>query len=281
MKDVVFSICIVVVLVAAPVSFSFPGAGVRAWSASSEGAASGPPEDARAGTTWTEPMTGMEFVWVPPGCCQMGCGSADADCDADEKPAHEVCVNGFWLGKYPVTQGVWQAVIGDNPSHFDAGDDYPVENVSWEDAREFIRRFNSLAGGRYEFRLPSEAQWEYACRSGGGSEKYAGGEDVDKVAWFDGNSGGTTHPVGTKAPNGLGIYDMSGDVWQWCEDVYLDTAYAGSEHDNPLYVYDGSGRVLRGGGWSSIAKRVRCGYRRDGVPSGRLPNVGLRLVKTP
>ena len=137
----------------------------------------------------------MEFVWVPGGCYRMGSNSGEDD----EQPVHEVCVDGFWLGKYEVTQAEWQRVMGNNPSHF-KGDRNPVEIVSWDDAQEFIKRLNAKGNGT--FRLPTEAEWEYAARSGGKDEKYAGGNDVDRVAWYKSNSGGKTHPVGTKAPNG-------------------------------------------------------------------------------
>jgi hypothetical protein len=150
----------------------------------------------RAGDTWTDPVTGMVFVWVSGGCYQMGCGSWTSNCSGDESPVHEVCVDGFWMGQTEVTQGQWQRVMGDNPSYFKKGDQYPVECVSWEDAKEYILKLNSK--GIAKFRLPSEAEWEYAARSGGKAEKYSGGGDLDSVAWYDGNSGKSTHPVKTK-----------------------------------------------------------------------------------
>ena len=154
-------------------------------------------------------------------------------------------VGGFWIGKYTVTQGQWQKVMGNNPSGFKKGDNYPVETVSWDDAKEFIRKLNGKSG--YTFRLPTEAEWEYAARSGGKAEKYAGGNDIDAVAWYVANSGRSTHPVGTKAPNGLGIYDMSGNVWQWCEDKYDAEAYKKHQRNNPISSSGGSLKVLRGG----------------------------------
>ncbi|MDB4444681.1 PEGA domain-containing protein, partial [bacterium] len=161
----------------------------------------------RPSEVWRESVTGMEFVWVPGGCYEMGCGSWTSDCDGDEKPVHEVCVDGFWMGKYEVTQGQWKLVMGSNPSHFKKGDNYPVELVSWNDAKGFKRKLSSMNRGKYTFRLPTEAEWEYACRSGGQPEEYAGGSDVDRVGWYLDNSGHSTHPVGTKTANGLGIYD--------------------------------------------------------------------------
>jgi formylglycine-generating enzyme required for sulfatase activity len=231
---------------------------------------------------WKDPTTGMEFVWVEGGTYQMGCGSGD--CKPTSSPEHEVTVNGFWIGKYSVTQGQWQKVMGNNPSAFKKGDNYPVETVSWNDAKEFIQKLNSKGG---TFRLPTEAEWEYAARSGGKPEKYAGGSDVDSVAWYSGNSGKSTHPVGTKSPNGLGIYDMSGNVWQWCEDTYDDAAYKKHQRNNPISNSGGSDKVIRGGSWSRDASWVSCSFRGHWDPSshglgGRFggSGLGLRLVRT-
>ena len=232
---------------------------------------------------WKDPATGMEFVWVEGGTYLMGCGSGD--CPPNESPEHEVTVSGFWIGKYTVTQGQWQKVMGGNPSGFQKGDNYPVETVSWDDAKEFIRKLNGNNG--YTFRLPSEAEWEYAARSGGKAQKYAGGSDVDAVAWYGANSGKSTHPVGTKAPNGLGIYDMSGNVWQWCEDIYDESAYKNHQRNNPISNSGSSLRVLRGGSWSRDATWARCTFRGHWEPAshglgGRLggSGLGLRLVRS-
>ena len=208
----------------------------------------------------------------------MGCGSQMSDCDDDEKPVHEICVDGFWMGKYEVTQGQWEKVIGSNPSRFKNGNDYPVEKVSWNDAKEFIGKLNSLNNGQFKFRLPTEAEWEYACRSGGRPEKYAGGNDVDQVAWYSSNSGRSTHPVGTKAPNSLGIYDMSGNVWEWCEDIYSKDAYIKHQRNNPIYTGGGSSRVYRGGCWFYGPRYVRCVDRSKFVPDYRYSSLGFRLA---
>jgi formylglycine-generating enzyme required for sulfatase activity len=168
--------------------------------------------------------------------------------------------------------------MGSNPSYFKNGADYPVEQVSWNDAQEFIRRLNGQGSAR--FRLPTEAEWEYACRSGGKEETYAGGESVGSVAWYDGNAGGQTHAVGTKAPNGLGLYDMSGDVWEWVEDIYNDSAYQRHTRNNPVNTGGGSGRVFRGGAWYFVAGYARCAYRGDGDPGGRRRTLGFRLLRT-
>jgi formylglycine-generating enzyme required for sulfatase activity len=232
------------------------------------------------GETWREPVTGIEFVWVPGGCYQMGCGSWTGDCSNDENPVHEVCVDGFWMGKYELTQGQWQKVMGRNPSFFKGGDTHPVTRVSWNDAQDFIRKLKSTNGGRYEFRLPSEAEWEYACRSGGKSEKYSGGSNADSVAWFRKNSGDSQHSVGEKQANGLGIYDMSGNVAELCEDIHDVSAYARHERKNPVVRSGGLNRVIRGGAWYGGQVHVRCTSRRATVSENRHDRVGLRLVRT-
>ena len=233
---------------------------------------------------WKDPTMGMEFVRVEGGTFQMGCGPWAGECKPNESPLHEVTVSGFWIGKYSVTQGQWQKVMGSNPSGFKKGVNYPVETVSWDDAKQFIQKLNGMSG--FRFRLPTEAEWEYAARSGGKAEKYAGGSDVDAVAWYSSNSGKSTHPVGTKAPNGLGIYDMSGNVFQWCEDLYDENAYGKGQRDNPISNSGGSLRVLRGGSWSRDATWVRCAFRGFWEPAshglgGRLggTGLGLRLVR--
>ena len=241
-----------------------------------EGCDSGEPQP---GDTWTEPNTGMEFVYVPSGCYQMGCNSTwSGSCNSYEKPVHEVCVDGFWISKYEVTQGQWKEIMGNNPSYFDNGDNYPVEKVSWNDCQDFIDNLNSESSKT--FRLPTEAEWEYAARSGGKQQKYAGGGDVDSVAWYGGNSGDQTHEVGTKAPNDLGIYDMSGNVWEWCSDWYSSDYYSNSPKNNPQGPSSGSYRVGRGGGWDSVAEYVRAVIRVYGVPSYTYVGIGLRLVRT-
>jgi len=241
----------------------------------------------KRGDTWTDPATGMEFVWVPGGEFEMGCGpwagvsgfGVFGECQSHEKPVHAVRLDGFWLGKYEVTQSQWEKVMRSNPSKSSRGANYPVENISWNDAKAFISRLNAQGTGR--FRLPTEAEWEYAARSGGKPEKYAGGDDVARVAWYGSNSD-ASHEVGGKAPNGLGLFDMSGNVWEWCEDVYDEEAYASHARENPLISGGGSERVYRGGGWYSVyAKTVRTGNRFHGSPDRRAQDHGLRLVGEP
>jgi formylglycine-generating enzyme required for sulfatase activity len=228
---------------------------------------------------WVEHATGMVFVWVPGGCYMMGCGDWDGEGLDDEKPVHEVCVDGFWMGQTAVTQGQWQRVMGSNPSYFKKGDNYPVEQVSWEDAKEYIRKLNGM--GNAKFRLPSEAEWEYAARSGGKAEKYSGGSALDSVAWYSSNSGGSTHPVRTKKDNGLGIYDMSGNVWEWCEAVYTIDTYSQSDKKNPIYDSGGFRRVTRGGSYRGEPFDVRCAGRASSDPADRGDSLGFRLLRMP
>ncbi len=202
-------------------------------------------------------VSGMEFVWVPGGKFEMG------DTFGDSRryfgPVHTVELDGFWLGKYPVTQKEWEKVMGNNPSHFKKEDRYPVEDVSWDDTQEFIEKLNSKS--KWMFHLPSEAQWEYAARSGGKKEKYSGGDSVNQVAWYSGNSGDSTHSVGQKAANGLGLHDMSGNVGEWVQDMFADDAYEQHGSRNPINESSGSGRVVRGGSWYFDAMSTRCTNR--------------------
>jgi formylglycine-generating enzyme required for sulfatase activity len=224
-----------------------------------------------AGDVWTDLATGMEFVYVPKGCFKMGSYSGEPD----EQPIHKVCLDGFWMAKYEVTQGQWKKIMDSNPSKFKSGNDYPVEKVSWNDAKKFISKINQQSGQR--FSLPTEAQWEYAARSGGKDQLYAGGNDADRVAWYSSNSGKRTHRVGTKSPNGLGIYDMSGNVWEWCEDVYDKNAYTKHSLNNPVVISGSSFRTYRGGSWIYDPKYVRAADRIRDSADFRDGDLGFRL----
>jgi len=297
-----------------------------------------------AGYTWTEPVTGMEFVWVPGGCYQMGSplkgkstissqqkksawykAFAALSClfpvgcapksfeqrhghEKDETPAHKVCVDGFWIGKYEVTIDQYREFMqvnghteklefelqnfegeffplkhlyGSYPlsgNKFGKNGDQPMIYINYQRAKAFADWLSRKTG--MEFRLPTEAEWEYAARSGGKRQKYAGGDDLDSVARYDHNTGYHTYEVGTKSPNGLGIYDMSGNVWEWCSDWYSEDYYSNSPKNNPQGPSSGSDRVIRGGSWDTFATHVRTTNRSFNIPSDVEIDVGLRLVRT-
>ncbi len=206
------------------------------------------------------------MIGVEGGTFTMGATSEQRrDAYGDEKPAHQVTLGDYCIGETEVTQALWREVMGSNPSHW-KGDNLPVENVSWEDCQEFVRKLNARTGKR--FRLPTEAEWEYAARGGSKSRgyKYSGSNNLGKVAWYDGNSGRQTHPVKTKHPNELGIYDMSGNVWEWCQDWYGSSYYSSSPQSNPTGANSGSYRVLRGGSWNDIARCCRVANRNGNTP---------------
>lgn len=218
----------------------------------------------------------FDMARVEGGTFRMGATSEQEDeAYSNEMPVHSVTLNSYYIGKTEVTQVLWEAVMGSNPSRFN-GDYLPVENVSWDDCQEFIRKLNSMTG--QNFRLPTEAEWEFACRGGNNSRgyKYSGSNNLGSVAWYDGNSGGKTHPVATKSPNELGIYDMSGNVWEWCADWYGD--YSSGAQTNPTGPYGGSSRVYRGGSRFNDVRHCRSSFRYDGNPTLRLNILGLRLA---
>jgi formylglycine-generating enzyme required for sulfatase activity len=231
-----------------------------------------PPESTErlAGDSKVNPKDGQRYVWIPPGSFMMGCSTGDNGCSDDEKPAHRVTITkGFWLGQTPVTQAAWQRVIGSNPSHF-KGDNRPVEQVSWDEAT----RYCSAIGGV----LPTEAEWEYAARAGTTGYRYG---NLGEIAWYDGNSGNETHEAGHKKPNGWGLFDILGNVYQWVEDWYGDYDYNGAEQSDPHGAFSGQDRSLRGGAWSSDAGKARASSRNRIRPGYRNFNVGLRCVAKP
>ena len=207
--------------------------------------------------TYTDPATGMEFVLVPGGCYRMG--NLQGGADSDEEPAHQVCLDDFYLGKTEVTQAQWLKMTGRNPSHFQKGDDHPVESVSWNEAMAFLKKMS--AAGAKPYRLPTEAEWEYACRSGGKEETFCGGDTLDSLAWFDRTGGGSTQAVATRQPNGLGLFDMSGNVWEFCSDTYAQDYYATSPDRNPQGAAEGPHIVKRGGSWSINPRYLRATVR--------------------
>ena len=218
----------------------------------------------------------VELVKVEAGSFNMGATSEMENPYEDEKPIHRVTLtNNYYIGKYEVTQALWQAVMGSNPSCF-KGDDLPVERVSWNDCQDFISKLNAMTGKR--FRLPTEAEWEYAARGGKKSRgyQYSGSNTLGDVAWYGDNSGSKTHAVGTKQPNELGIYDMAANVEEWCQDRY--GSYSSSPQTNPTGAASGSNRVIRGGDWFFLAWDCRTSCRGFRAPGDRFNYLGLRLV---
>jgi len=239
------------------------------------------------------PSAGIELVFIPLGDFMMG-----SDKEADEKPVHRVGIReGFYMGRYEVTQRQWQQVMGDNPSYF-KGENLPVEHVSWNDAQQFLQKLNAMNDGFF-YRLPSEAEWEYACRAGTTGD-YAG--NLDSIAWYPNNSGrqyldameiagssnyvkritdngGQTHPVGQKQSNAFGLYDMHGNVWEWCADYYHEN-YNGVPTDGSAWLSGGDSRyrVLRGGSWLIVAYFQRSALRTKLEPESRNYDFGIRVV---
>ena len=264
-----------------------------------------------AGSSWKSPL-GMEFAWIPAGDFEMGSPEGEAGREDDERQHGVRISEGFWIGKYEVTQREWELVMGSNPSYFKGcRPRCPVENVSWEDVQGFIQKLNEderEAGSGNRYRLPSEAEWEYAARAGSagatpeGDLRILGDRNapvLDGQAWYGGNSGVSyaggydcsgweerqygaercgPHPVGLKKANGWGLHDMLGNVWEWTADWYGD--YPSGMVTDPRGPSTGSGRVGRGGGWDDIAGSVRSAYRGSGPPGGRYSFIGFRLVRT-
>ncbi len=245
--------------------------------------------------TYTETAgnAAIEMIRVPAGKFLMGSPAGEAGRDDDEGLQHEVSVEGlqhevsvssFYMGKYEVTQAQWRTVatklpkvkidLNPDPSYF-KGDNLPVERVSWEEAIEFCDRLSKATGKTY--RLPTEAEWEYACRAGT-TGPYAG--ELNSMAWYDSNSGNKTHPVGTKQENGFGLYDMHGNVWEWCMDWYSENYYSQRVSDNPTGPSAGSFRLIRGGSWVGNAQDCRSAGRYGLAPTFRDDYLGFRLLRT-
>jgi len=254
-----------------------------------------------AGSTWTEAHTGMIFRWVPAGCFLMGSPKGEPGRNQDEGPQHEVCLKGFWMGQTEVTVEQWRKVMKSDPSLIKNGDNYPVDMISWAMAKEYVRRLNHLTGDG--FALPTEAQWEYACRAGTRTP-YAFGDVLEHdEATFDKRfslpaqqvkprrkprrkttkprvrSGMCTTAVASFPANAFGLYDMHGNVWEWCDDVYDPKYYAKSPHDTPRNAAEGPSRVLRGGSWVTKAQALRSANRSGAWPDLRTAFYGLRLVR--
>lgn len=224
-------------------------------------------------------FAGFEMVFVKGGSFTMGATEEQIqEAESNESPTHLVTLSDFYIGKYEVTQYQWVAVMGSNPSKF-RGDNLPMECVSWSDVQDFITKLNAQTGKN--FRLPTEAEWEYAARGGNKSKdyKYSGNNTIGSFAWYYDNSSNSTHAVGSKRANELGIYDMSGNVWEWCNDWY--GSYRNISQTNPTGPDIGSRRVLRGGSWYNSARNCRVSYRNSINPSDSYNNIGFRLVCSP
>lgn len=220
--------------------------------------------------TFTVNGVPFDMIFVEGGSFMMG----NDDGDKREKPVHNEVVNHFYIGQTTVTQELWKAVMGLNPSHF-RGEGLPVENVTWYECQDFIEQLNKLTGR--EFRLPTEAEWEYAARGGYSSQHYshsgANAADVYRIAWYRDDSNEKTHPVATKRPNELGVYDMSGNVWEWTSDLWSDT------YSSPRKGGDnGTQRVCRGGAWNGEIKHCSNSFRNSSASARRSNGIGVRLV---
>ncbi|NCR64980.1 MAG: formylglycine-generating enzyme family protein, partial [Microcystis aeruginosa LG11-05] len=247
-------------------------------------APSSPPPPPAKLTPFTENLPNgltLEMVGLPAGQFLMGSPDSDPDAESFEKPQHLVKINSFAIGKYPVTQAQYQAVMGTNPSGFENNPQNPVEQVSWDDAQAFCQKLSQITGKTY--RLPTEAEWEYACRAGTTTRYYFGDDanQLEDYAWYSGNSQQTTHPVGQKRPNAFGLYDMHGNVWEWCEDDWHDN-YIGAPKDGSAWLTnDNDYRIRRGGSWFRGPNRCRSAYRACDGRRGDYDHYGFRVVCVP
>ncbi len=222
----------------------------------------------------------FEMIYVEEGAFRMG--GADKEAYYDEQPVHEVKVNSIYIARYPVVQALWAAVMGEDASASAENHEHPVEMVSWEDAQSFIQKLSEITGKTY--RLPTEAEWEYAARGGrqGNGYLYAGSDNLDEVGWYVRNSNGGEKTVGQKKPNELGLYGMSGNVLEWCQDWYSGSYYEECKKqgtvENPQGPAEGAFRVLRGGSWYLEAQKCRSSYRHYNPPGSRFTDMGFRLA---
>ncbi len=229
-----------------------------------------------AGEIWVEPGTGMRFAWIPGGCFLMG----SANRYAYERPAHKVCVKGFYLGVYSVTQAQYLKVVpGKNPSD-NQGADLPIESVNWNDAVTMAHQLAQTSGQK--IRLPTEAEWEYACRAGSMHDPNCGDGKLADLAWYNRNSDGHTQPVGKKKPNAWGLYDMNGNVWQWTLDCWHESYY-GAPTDGHAWIANGDCtiRAARGGSWGTVADSTRAAARNADLAVRDFTDTGIRLLREP
>ncbi|MBF0158975.1 MAG: SUMF1/EgtB/PvdO family nonheme iron enzyme [Magnetococcales bacterium] len=234
-----------------------------------------------AGMVWTEPMTQIDFVWMPSGQFLMGSTKESLGRRPDEMPQHLVELDGFWIGRYPITIGQWKRIVGDPKGGYQpTKESYPVERVLWEDTQEFSRKFSRMTGGRLQLRLPTEAEWEYAARAGSTTAFYFGDDpnQLDHYGWHLKNSGGHSQPVGQKKPNLWGLHDMLGNVWEWTSDWYSEEYYGRSPRRNPGGAAVGEARVRRGGSWRSQVGACRVAHRNRVVSESDSVAQGFRMV---
>lgn len=214
------------------------------------------------------------MVFVQGGSFKMGSNESD-----DEKPIHNVTLSSFYIGKYEITQKQWRTIMSTDPSYFKNCDDCPVESVSWNDVQEFLQKLNQKTGKKY--RLPTEAEWEYAARGGNKNQNYtyAGSNSIDSTAWYESNLENKTHEVGGRQVNDLGLYDMIGNVWEWCNDWYGENYYKSSSKNNPSGASSGSNRVIRGVGWNGYPTGCLVAHRGgSNPPAFRNSGVGFRVA---
>lgn len=233
------------------------------------------PKDTGRLEPFEDSVTGMQMVPVAGGTFQMG-DEFNQGSD-NERPVHSVTLDDFYIATTPVTQKQWCKLMPDNPSQF-KGPDRPVEQITWDAAMHIINLLNQTHQGSYLFDLPTEAQWEYAARSGGKKQLYAGGDNISTLAWYEDNSRGSTQPVATKAANGLGLFDMSGNVWEWCKDAYQADVYSSYPIHNPFVDLPTLDRVIRGGSWHLDAWSTRCARRFSCARDFCGPGLGFRVV---
>jgi formylglycine-generating enzyme required for sulfatase activity len=226
------------------------------------------PSVSAQGKTKVNSQDGLTYVWIPPGTFMMGCSPGDSECRPDENPAHQVTLTrGFWIGQTPVTQAAYKKVVGGNPSIF-KGDQLPASGVSWDDAQAYCEGVG--------MRLPTEAEWEYAARGGSPAARYG---PLVRIAWYYGNSSGTTHAVGQKQANAYGLYDMLGNVWEWVNDWYDANYYQNSPSRDPSGPTSTGVRILRGGSWDNFPGLVRVSHRDSDNPGPGYSEVGFRCAR--
>lgn len=286
----VFSLFFSVVLLSLLVVLLLPASGsafpINEWDKLEVEAAAPSAVEIEPGKPWREPLSGITFVWIPGGCFSMGSPPDAEGRDADEEPLHSVCLSGFWLGEREVTQQQWQRVMQHNPSQLhhemigQKDEGFPVENISRLDVESFLTKLNAHHRGTVALKLPTEAQWEYACRNGGQKIPFAGYGQVDQMGWYQSNSSGTSQSTGTRLANRLGLFDMNGNVWEWIQDTYDKEGYRQHAQNDPLYAGTAPYSVVRGGSWRESTHALRCANRGFERVANKRSDLGLRVAAT-